>query len=157
MSTVKPIPEGFHTVSPYLVVKNAAAAIEFYQRAFGAEEVERHVMPDGQSVMHARIRIGDSMIMIADEFPDWGVLGPEAIGGTAVTMHIFTEDADALYQRAVDAGATPTYPPEDTFWGDRYGKLKDPFGHEWSIATHLKDMTPEEVEQAAAAALPSTE
>lgn len=152
MSDVQPIPEGFNTVSPHLVIHNAAEAIEFYQRAFGAEEVTRHGTPGGQGVMHAALRIGDSMIMIADEFPDWGVLGPQAIGGTAVTIHLYTEDADALYQRAVDAGAEPVMPLEDTFWGDRYGKLKDPYGHHWSIATHVKDLSSEEIEQAAAAA-----
>ena len=152
MSTADPIPEGFHTVSPYLIIENASEAIEFYSRAFGAEELERHRAPGGQGVMHARLRIGDSMIMIADEFPEWGSLGPQSIGGTAVSIHIYTEDADALFQRALDAGATAKFPIDDTFWGDRFGKLEDPFGHEWSIATHVKDMTAEEVEQAAVAA-----
>lgn len=149
----QPIPSGFHTVSPHLVIQDASAAIDFYARAFGAEEVERVPGPGGQGVMHATIRIGDSPLMLNDEFPDWGVVGPTALGGSPVTVHLYVEDVDALYQRAVDAGATVVMPLDDTFWGDRYAKLKDPYGHLWSIATHIKDMTPDEIAAAAAAAM----
>lgn len=151
MSTkVRAIPEGFHTVSPHIIVKEAGKAIEFYKKAFGAEEVMRMPGPDGKSVMHAEMKIGNSMVMICDEFPEM-CKSPLSIGGSPVTLHLYVEDADAVFQRAVKAGATPTMPLTDMFWGDRYGKLKDPFGHEWSVATHKKDVTPEECAKAAAA------
>lgn len=146
MSNVNPIPEGFHTVSPHLVVKDAGAAIDFYTKAFGAKEMYRMPGPDGKSVMHAEIRIGDSPVMLASEWPGDGMpKSPETLGGTGVTIHLYVEDVDKLFKQATDAGATPTMPPMDAFWGDRYGKLKDPFGHDWGIATHIEDVPPEEM------------
>ncbi|MCH7721645.1 MAG: VOC family protein [Planctomycetes bacterium] len=147
-----PIPEGFHSVNSHIVVQNAAEAIEFYKKAFGAEEIMRMPGPDGKSVMHAELKIGDSIVMICDEFPDMGAHSPKKIGGTPVTLHMYVNDADAVYDRAVKAGATATMPPQDMFWGDRYGKLTDPYGHNWSIATHMKDLTPEQIQEGAAAA-----
>lgn len=145
MSNVKPTPEGFHTVTPHLVIKDAAKAIDFYIKAFGAKEVCRMAGPDGRSVVHAEIQIGDSIIMIGEENPQWQAKGPGMLGGTPVTLNIYSEDADALFKQAVDAGAQPTMPPENMFWGDRYGKVTDPFGHVWSIATHVEDVSPEEM------------
>ena len=150
--SVKPIPDGYHTVTPHLTVKNASAAIEFYKKAFGAELLERHDTPGDGGVMHATLRIGNSNVMVNDEFPDWGVVGPHSIGGSAVTIHMYVDDADKSFQKAVSAGAEVEMPLQDAFWGDRYAKLKDPFGHKWSIATHIADLTSEEVEKAAAAA-----
>lgn len=147
-----PIPEGWHSVNPYLIVQNAAEAIEFYKKAFGAEEIMRSPSPDGKSVMHAEIKIGNSIVMISDEFPDMGAYSPKKIGGTPVTLYMYVDDADAVYDRAVKAGATGTMPPQDMFWGDRYGRLTDPYGHNWSIATHMKDLTPEQIQEGAVAA-----
>jgi len=147
----KPIPEGFHTVTPHLTMKNAGEAIEFYRKAFGAEEVARMPGPGG-SVMHAEIRIGDSPIMLNDEFPEHGARGPKTIGGTPVSIHLYVNDVDALFDRAVKAGAKVTMPIADMFWGDRFGKLEDPFGHQWSLATHKEDVTPEECMERAKAA-----
>jgi PhnB protein len=145
--TVKAIPEGYHTLTPYMTVRDAARAIEFYKQAFGA--TERGVMkgPDGK-VMHAELRIGDSIIMLADEFPQFGSLSPQSIGGSGMGLHIYAEDVDAAFDRAVKAGATVEMPVSEMFWGDRYGKLMDPFGHKWSIATHTRDMSMEEIEEA---------
>ena len=146
---VKPIPDGFHSLSPHLTVADAAAAIEFYKKAFGATEMGRMPAPDGKRVMHAMLRIGDSSLMLNDEFPEWS--GKAALNPSAarpVTIHLYVEDCDAVYKRAVAAGATATMPPADMFWGDRYGRLTDPFGHIWSIATHKKDMTPAEMAEA---------
>ena len=139
--TVKAIPEGYHTLTPYMTVRDAARAIEFYKQAFGA--VERGVMkgPDGK-IMHAELRIGDSIVMLGDEFP------PQSIGGTGMGLHIYVEDVDSAFDRAIGAGATIEMPVSDMFWGDRYGKLLDPFGHKWSIATHTRDMSIEEIEEA---------
>ena len=142
MSEVKPIPEGFHTVTPHLVTAGAAGAIAFYMKAFGAEELRRIDGPGGK-VMHAEIRIGDSVVMLCDEFPEFGALAPK--GGSPVTIHLFVKDVDAVYHQAVAAGATATMPPADAMWGDRYGKLIDPFGHSWSLATHKEDVTPAEI------------
>jgi PhnB protein len=144
---VDPVPNGMHTVSPHLVCAGAADAIEFYKNAFGAQELCRMPMPDGR-IMHAAIRIGDSMIMLVDEMPDWGSLGPNARGGSPVTIHLQVEDSNALFERAVKAGATVKLPIDDMFWGDRYGIVTDPFGHNWSIATHVRDVTPEEMMKA---------
>ena len=141
----KPIPDGYRTVTPYLSIKNAAEAIDFYKRAFGAEEIVRMPGPDGKSVMHAEIKIGDSMIMLADEWPEGDVKSPKSLGGTTANIFLYVQDVDASFKRAVDAGATVKMAPEDFFWGDRYGKLIDPFGHHWGIATHKLDMTPEEI------------
>ena len=141
-----PIPQGSHSVTPHLIVRNAAKAIDFYKQAFGAEEVFRMAMPDGK-IGHAEIKIGDSLVYLADEAPDWGALSPETLKGSPVTIHLYVTNADAAYERATKAGATPTMPLADMFWGDRYGKGKDPFGHNWSIATHVEDVSPEECER----------
>ena len=134
----------FHSVTPSLIVSNAKEAIEFYKKAFDAIEVELYPAPDGK-IMHARVRIGDSSIMMSDEFPDMGARSPLTIGDTAVTIHLYVEDADKIFNQAVKAGAKVTMPMEDTFWGDRYGKVLDPYGHSWSIATPQKNLTPEEL------------
>jgi len=144
---VKPIPEGYHTVTPFLTIRDAARAIEFYEKAFGAQA--RGVMkgPDGK-VMHAELKIGDSIIMLSDEFPDFGALSPQALNGSPAGLHIYVEDADAAFDRAVKAGAQVEMPVMEQFWGDRYGRLKDPFGHKWSIATHVKDLSMDEMKRA---------
>ena len=142
--TVKAIPEGYHTLTPYMTVRDAARAIEFYKQAFGA--VERGVMkgPDGK-IMHAELRIGDSIVMLADEFPHFGSLSPQSIGGTGMGLHIYVEDVDSAFDRAIGAGATIEMPVSDMFWGDRYGVVEDPFGHQWAVATHKHDYTPEQI------------
>jgi len=132
-----------HTVTPHLVCAGAAEAIRFYAEAFGASELTRLPGPDGR-LMHAMLQLGDSKIMVVDEMPEWGVLGPRALKGSPVTLHLFVADVDAAVARAVDAGARVTMPVADMFWGDRYGKVEDPFGHQWSLATHLRDVTMEE-------------
>ncbi|MBP7146949.1 MAG: VOC family protein [Acidobacteria bacterium] len=142
----KPVPEGFHTVTPYLIVNDGRAAIEFYKQAFGASEEYRMDGPGGK-VMHAEIRIGDSHVMLADEFPDMGYRGPQALGGSPVSLLLYVEDVDARFQRAVAAGAKVLRPVEDQFYGDRTGTLADPFGHVWSIATHKEDVPPDEIKR----------
>jgi uncharacterized glyoxalase superfamily protein PhnB len=144
---VKPIPQGMHSVTPHLVCAGAAEAIEFYKKAFGAVEAARLPGPGGR-LMHAMIRIGDSAVMLVDEMPEWGAFGPKSLKGSPVTIHLYVEDADAFFARAVKAGAKVTMPLDDAFWGDRYGKLEDPFGHHWSVATHLRDVSAEEMQQA---------
>ena len=141
---VKAIPEGYHTVTPHLVIKDAGKAMEFYKKAFGAEEIFRMSGPDGKTIMHAEIRIGNSHLMLNDEMPDYGAVGPQSIGGTPVTLHLYVSDVDSSFKRAIEAGATEEMAVADMFWGDRYGKLLDPFGHKWSIATHKEDVSPEE-------------
>jgi uncharacterized glyoxalase superfamily protein PhnB len=143
-------PAGYHTVTPAIIVRGADRAIEFYREAFGAEEVTRMAGPDG-AVMHAEIRIGDSIVMLGDESPQFGTLSPFSTNGTSGSLHIYVDDADAAFARALRAGATVRYPLEDTFWGDRYGKVTDPFGHEWGIATRVKEMSDDEVQRAAEA------
>jgi uncharacterized glyoxalase superfamily protein PhnB len=147
MPQLKPVPEGMHTITPHLVCAGAADAITFYKKAFNAEEVLRMPGPDGK-LMHAMLRIGDSPLMLVDEFQQWGSFGPKALKGSPVTIHLAVDNVDAWFQRAVDAGATVKMAVADMFWGDRYGVLEDPFGHKWSIATHIKDMTPEEMRNA---------
>ena len=142
------IPKGFATVTPHLVIKGCAEAIEFYKKGLGAKEIYKSLMPDGR-VMHAMIQIGTSFVMMADEFPEMGAVGPLTLGGTSTALHVYTEDADKLYKQATDAGAIPIMPVNDTFWGDRYGQIQDPYGHRWAIATHKKDVSPEEMERAA--------
>jgi PhnB protein len=142
---IKPIPEDFHTITPHLVVKGASQAIEFYQKAFGAEEILRMPGPDGKTIMHAQLKIGDSLLFLADECPQRGSHGPEIGGGSPVTIHLYVEDVDSVFNAALAAGAQPIMPPEDMFWGDRYGRLSDPFGHAWSLATHKEDLKPEEM------------
>ncbi|MFY9744231.1 MAG: VOC family protein [Candidatus Sulfotelmatobacter sp.] len=145
--SAKPIPEGYHTLTPHMTVRDAARAIEFYKQAFGA--IEKGVMkgPDGK-VMHAELRIGDSVFMLADEFPEFGSLSPQSSGGSGMGLHIYTEDVDSAFDRAVKAGSAVEMPVTEMFWGDRYGKLADPFGHKWSIATHKRDVSMEEMEEA---------
>ena len=145
--TVNPIPPGMHTITPHLVCKDAAAAIEFYKEAFGAVEQMRLPGPDGK-LMHAMVRIGDSMLMLVDEFPDMQVRGPQALGGSPVTIHLSVADADAAFRRATAAGATLRMPVTDMFWGARYGMVQDPSGHLWSIATQVRNLTPEQILQA---------
>jgi uncharacterized glyoxalase superfamily protein PhnB len=134
-------------VTPHLVCAGAADAIEFYKKAFNAAEMARIPQPDGK-IMHASIRIGDSVVMLVDEFPDWSVRGPKSLGGSPVTIHLYVEDVDAFTERAVSAGAKITMPIADMPWGDRYGQLEDPFGHRWSVATHVRDVSPDEIQQA---------
>lgn len=141
---VSPIPEGFHSVTPHLIIKGAGRAMDFYKKAFGAEEVMCMRGPDGQSVCHAEIKIGNSHVFLADEYPDMGCIGPQTLKGSPVTIHLYVNDADKVFNQAVAAGAKVTMPVTDMFWGDRYGKLEDPFGHHWSVATHIEDVSPEE-------------
>jgi PhnB protein len=145
----KAIPDGYHTITPHLVVKGANQAIEFYRKAFGARETSRITGPDGQSVLHAELVIGDSRLFLADEVPGMGCLGPQSTGGSPVTIHLHTEDVDALFNQAVAAGAQVRMPLADMFWGDRYGVVADPFGHQWSFASHKEDLTPEEISKRA--------
>jgi len=144
--TVKAIPEGMRTITPHLVCEGAAQAIEFYKKAFNAVENSRMPAPDGK-IMHAQMKIGDSVFMLVDAFPDHGCFGPKHYQGTPVTLHLYVPDVDASYAQAVKAGATAKMPPADMFWGDRYGVLIDPFGHSWSVATHTRDLTPEQMER----------
>lgn len=146
MSTqVNPIPKGYHSVTPYLVVKDAARAIDFYQRAFGAKETVRMGGPDGK-IAHAELKIGDSMIMISDEMPGAGCRSPQSLGGTSVGIFVYVENVDNVFKQAVSSGAKVDQSLENMFWGDRYGRLSDPFGHSWSLATHnMEDVTPEEM------------
>lgn len=153
MPKVKPIPDGMHVVTPHLVVGGAAKAIEFYRKAFGAVEELRVPGPDGM-LMHAMIRINGAAVMLMDENPQWGAQGPKMLKGSPVTIHLYVKDVDAVVAQAVKAGAKVTMPVADTFWGDRYGVLEDPFGHNWSVATHIKDVKPEELEAAMKAAMP---
>lgn len=143
---VKPIPDSYHTLTPFLTVKDAVKAIEFYKNAFGAKE--RGVMkgPDGK-VLHAELMIGDSIVMLSDEYPDYGAKSPEALGGSPMGLHIYVDGVDAAFDRAVKAGARVDMPVMDQFWGDRYGRLTDPFGHKWSIATHTKDLSMDEMKR----------
>lgn len=151
---VKPIPEGYHTVTPHLTVKGGAEAIEFYKRAFGAVELHRMMGPDGKRIMHAALKIGDSILMLNDEFPEFGGKpnSPASLGASSVCLHLSVPDVDRSYAQAVAAGATATMPVMDMFWGDRYGKLTDPFGHEWSIATRKEDLTPQQMAERGAKA-----
>lgn len=152
-SAVKPIPDGFHTVTPHLTVRGGIAAIEFYKKAFGAEEICRFPMPhDASKLMHAQIRIGDSIIMLADEFQGCSQ-APASLGGTGMNVHLYVRDTDALAARAAAAGAKVIMPATDMFWGDRYAVLEDPSGHRWSIATHQRDVSPEELAKAGAACM----
>jgi PhnB protein len=147
---IKPIPDGYHTATPYLIITNAAQAIEFYKEAFGATELMRLATPDGK-LMHAEIRIGDSPIMLCDECPDWNALSSQTIGGTTISIMLYVDDVDAVVNRAVAAGASVLMPVEDQFWGDRMGTLVDPYGHKWSIATHTEYVSPEEIDKRAKA------
>ncbi len=140
----QPIPAGFRTLTPHIVVADGAQAIEFYKKAFGAQELFRLLTPDGKTVMHAQLKIGDSKLMLGSEMPP-NALSPKSRGGTSVFLHTYTADADAAFAQAIKAGGTAKMPPADTFWGDRYGVVEDPFGHQWSIATHQHDYTLEQL------------
>ena len=146
MPDVEPIPEGYPRVTPYLHVSGADAAIEFYTSVLGAEERMRMPAPEGR-VGHAELTIGDAVIMLADEFPDMDVRGPKSIGGTPVTLHVYVDDVDATFEAALAAGATSVRPVENQFYGDRSGQFEDPFGHRWSVGTHVEDVPPEEMEK----------
>ncbi|QOL48045.1 VOC family protein [Massilia litorea] len=146
-SEVKPVEEGMHTVTPHLVCANCAEAIEFYKKAFGAIEVMRSPMPDGK-IGHAQLRIGDSPLFLADEFPDYGSHSPLSLKGSPVTIHLSVPNVDEIWNNAKAAGATVRMELADMFWGDRYGQLDDPFGHRWSMATHIRDVSPAEMEEA---------
>lgn len=145
--TKSSLPEGYHSVTPSIVVRDAAKAIDFYKEAFGAQEIGRMAGPDG-SIMHAEIKIGDSLVMLGEENEQWGTKSPLSTNGNPGSLHLYVDDVDASFDRAIKAGAKVRYPIEDAFWGDRYGKVTDPFGHEWGIATRVKNLTPEEMEQA---------
>lgn len=149
---VRPIPEGYHTLTPYLAVEDAARAIEFYKDAFGAEEIHRMPGPDG-SIAHAELQIGDSKLMLSDPFPQSNVRPPSERGGPTASVFMYVDDADAVFEQAQTAGATVSMPLEDMFWGDRFGSLTDPFGHVWSVATHIEDVPEAEMAERAAAAM----
>ena len=150
-SSVKAIPEGLHTITPHIVVRDAAQAAEWYKQAFGAHERSRVPLPGGK-LMSVELWFGDSAVMVANEFPEMDVVSPQTVGGTSTVLHLYTEDVDAFWTRAVDAGAQVLHPLQDQFWGDRHGQLTDPFGHRWGLATHVRDVPPEEIARAAAAA-----
>jgi uncharacterized glyoxalase superfamily protein PhnB len=145
---VKPIPEGHHTVTPHLVCRGASAAIEFYKKAFGATELMQMTGPGGL-ITHAEIRIGNSILFLADEFPQWGSLSPLTLKGSPVVLNLYLEDVDSVFNKAVAAGAQVKMPLQNMFWGDRYGKLTDPYGHEWGLATHVEDVPPAEMKERA--------
>lgn len=153
--SVNPIPDGCHTINAYLILQNSAEAIAFYEKAFGAEAGMWLRGPDGQSTVHAELRIGDSTLMLTDECPDWGTKSAATLGGSPVSLHLYVEDTDAAMQRAVDAGCEVIAPAQDMWWGDRFGKLSDPFGLHWSIATHQEDVPPDEMQRRADAWLAS--
>jgi PhnB protein len=149
---VKPIPDGYHSVTPYLVVQGGERALEFYKKAFGATELFRMPGPGGK-IMHAEIKIGDSIIMLADEAPEMGVRSPRTVGGTPVTLHLYVENVDETFDRATKAGAQSLRPVEDRFYGDRSGQFEDPFGHRWDVSSHVEDVPPEEMAKRAEAAM----
>jgi PhnB protein len=143
MADVKPIPKGYHSVTPYLIINGAAAALDFYKKAFGAVELFR--MEHEGKIGHAEIKIGDSPVMLADEQPGMGYVSPQALGGTPVSLMIYVDDVDTIYKQAIDAGGVELKAVQDQFYGDRSGNFKDPFGHVWTVATHKEDITPEEM------------
>lgn len=147
-NSVEPIPEGMRTITPHLVCAGAAEAIAFYKRAFGAAELLRVPGADGR-LLHACIRIGDSAVMLVDEYREWCSVGPRSLKGTPVTIHVYVEDADTFAERAIKAGAKIIMPVQEMFWGDRYGVLEDPFGHRWAVATHVRDVSPAELQKRA--------
>jgi PhnB protein len=149
-NAVPTTPTGFHAITPHIVVRDAARAAEWYARAFGVEEHQRVPLPSGK-LMSVELRFGDSAVMVADEFPEAGIVSPLAIGGTAVVLHLYTAEVEALWRRAVEAGAQVLHPLQDQFWGDRQGQLLDPFGHKWNLAQHVRDVAPDEIARAAAA------
>lgn len=143
----KPIPDGFHTVTSSLVVSNSKDAIEFYKKAFDAIEINQYPTPDGK-IMHAQIKIGDSFVFLADEFPEMSTRSPTTLGGSTTSLHLYVEDADKIFNQAIEAGAKVVMPIMDAFWGDRFGMLTDPYGHSWAISTHQKDLSDEEMKKA---------
>lgn len=145
-----PIPEGYHSLTPYLIVRGAATAIDFYVRAFGATELMRMPMPDGR-IGHAELRIGDSQVMLADEMPEMKIVGPQSLGGTSVGLALYVEDCDRVFKQAITAGGTVDHELKDQFYGDRSGTLVDPFGHKWTVSTHVEDVSPEEMKRRMAA------
>ena len=149
MSQVKKIPDGYHSITPYLTVKNGSQAIEFYKKAFGAKELVRMMTPDGKAIAHAELKIGDSAFMLADEFPEMKNLSPTTLGGSSSGIFLYVEDVDKTFNQAVSEGAKVVDSVKDQFWGDRHGSIEDPFGHRWSISTHIKDLSPEEMKKAA--------
>jgi PhnB protein len=155
MASAKPIPDGYHSVTPYLFVRSAASAIDFYKSAFAATETVRMAGPNGR-IMHAELRIGDSIVMLADENPQTGMMSPQTIGGFSVGLHLYVENVDAVIQKAVDSGAKLLRPIKDQFYGDRSGSLLDPFGHMWSVSTHVEDVSPEEMRKRMTAAMTQT-
>jgi PhnB protein len=155
MASVRPIPEGYHNVTPYLYVRGATAAIDFYKSVFGATEVVRMGGPDGK-IMHAELRIGDSIVMLADENPHMGIMSPQTIGGFSTGLHVYVETVDAVVQKMVDSGAKVLRPIKNQFYGDRSASLLDPFGHMWSVATHIEDVSPEEMKKRMTAAMNQT-
>jgi PhnB protein len=146
----QPVPQGFHTVTPSLIVRNGAEAIEFYKKALGAKEIMRMAGPDGK-IGHAELKIGDSIIFLTDENPGMGCKSPQTLGGTANSLYLYVEDVDTAFQRAVDAGGKVTMPVGDMFWGDRFGTFVDPYGHNWGLSTHTQDLTEQEIEEGAKA------
>lgn len=152
MGTVKPIPEGYHNVTPYLYVRGAAAAIDFYKSVFGATEIVRMAGPNGR-IMHAEMKIGDSIVMLGDENPQMGVLSPQTVGGFSTGLHVYVEHVDAVVQKMIDSGAKLVRPIKNQFYGDRSASLLDPFGHMWSVATHIEDVAPEEMKKRMTAAM----
>ncbi len=151
-SKVSAIPKGYHTATPYLVVNDGNRALDFYKQAFGATEINRMKSPNGK-IGHAEFKIGDSVIMLSDEMPGSGNRSPQSLGGSCVSIFLYVENVDAVFDQAVKAGAKPDMPPQDMFWGDRFGKLTDPFGHLWAIATHIEDVAPQEMEKRAKEAM----
>jgi PhnB protein len=149
-NTVKRVPEGHHTVCPHLTVRDGAKMIEFYTRALGAKEIRSSLAPDGKTLLHAELQIGDSRVFLNDEFPEMDMVCPLERRGTSVVIHLYVEDVDSLYKQAVDAGAKVVMPLADQFWGDRYGVVEDPSGHRWSMASHIEDRTQDQMEKAAA-------
>jgi PhnB protein len=142
---VSPVPEDFRTITPHIVVRGVASAVDFYGRAFGARELLRHEGPDGQSIMHCEMLLGDSRFFLVDENSEWGAASPLALGGTAVTLHLYVREVDAAYERAIGAGVKVLMPLQDCFWGDRYALVEDPFGHRWSMASRIEDLSPGEL------------
>jgi uncharacterized glyoxalase superfamily protein PhnB len=145
---VSPVPKGSHTLTPALVVKNCADALEFYKKAFGAKEMSRHYLPDGKTIVHAALRIGDSALMLSDEMPQMHCLSPQSVGGASSSLYVYVKDVDRVFDQAVKAGATPAMPVMDAFWGDRMGALIDPYGHMWSLATRKKNLSKKQIEEA---------
>jgi PhnB protein len=146
MANVNPIPAGYHTATPYLTVNDCTSAIEFYKKAFGAQEVMRMEASPGK-IGHAEIKIGDSVIMLSDEMPGGGTRAPKSLGGTTTSVFLYVKDIDSSYKQAIDAGAKSEMAPADMFWGDRFGKLTDPYGHSWAMATHKEDVAPQEMQK----------